>query len=121
MIRRPPRSTRTDTLFPYTTLFRSHTKASASCGTCTGLVEQLLALTLGDGYKPAELTAMCGCTDLGHDEVRRLIVARELKSIPAVMQELEWKTSCGCSNCRPALSYYQIGRAYGRERGGKSV
>src|SRR3546814_11451597 len=28
MIRRPPRSTRTDTLFPYTTLFRS-----ADCGT----------------------------------------------------------------------------------------
>src|SRR3546814_2559609 len=26
MIRRPPRSTRTDTLFPYTTLFRSWTK-----------------------------------------------------------------------------------------------
>src|SRR3546814_6963307 len=29
MIRRPPRSTRTDTLFPYTTLFRSR-RASAS-------------------------------------------------------------------------------------------
>src|SRR3546814_10533784 len=28
MIRRPPRSTRTDTLFPYTTLFRSHTIAT---------------------------------------------------------------------------------------------
>src|SRR3546814_6100495 len=27
MIRRPPRSTRTDTLFPYTTLFRSHRDA----------------------------------------------------------------------------------------------
>src|SRR3546814_5617654 len=27
MIRRPPRSTRTDTLFPYTTLFRSHCAA----------------------------------------------------------------------------------------------
>src|SRR3546814_10643576 len=27
MIRRPPRSTRTDTLFPYTTLFRSFTVA----------------------------------------------------------------------------------------------
>src|SRR3546814_9762868 len=27
MIRRPPRSTRTDTLFPYTTLFRSHPRA----------------------------------------------------------------------------------------------
>src|SRR3546814_1714401 len=27
MIRRPPRSTRTDTLFPYTTLFRSYTES----------------------------------------------------------------------------------------------
>src|SRR3546814_17578974 len=27
MIRRPPRSTRTDTLFPYTTLFRSYSSA----------------------------------------------------------------------------------------------
>src|SRR3546814_12949958 len=27
MIRRPPRSTRTDTLFPYPTLFRSHAKS----------------------------------------------------------------------------------------------
>src|SRR3546814_1043730 len=31
MIRRPPRSTRTDTLFPYTTLFRSAQSSSASC------------------------------------------------------------------------------------------
>src|SRR3546814_10848445 len=30
MIRRPPRSTRTDTLFPYTTLFRSKFRALAS-------------------------------------------------------------------------------------------
>src|SRR3546814_17965854 len=29
MIRRPPRSTRTDTLFPYTTLFRSGARAGA--------------------------------------------------------------------------------------------
>src|SRR3546814_4767265 len=29
MIRRPPRSTRTDTLFPYTTLFRSRLQAAA--------------------------------------------------------------------------------------------
>src|SRR3546814_12352191 len=31
MIRRPPRSTRTDTLFPYTTLFRSLVAAKPSC------------------------------------------------------------------------------------------
>src|SRR3546814_18570449 len=32
MIRRPPRSTRTDTLFPYTTLFRSHIGERAVAG-----------------------------------------------------------------------------------------
>ncbi|MEM7462198.1 MAG: nitrite reductase large subunit NirB [Pseudomonadota bacterium] len=87
---------------------RAHTKASSSCGTCTGLVEQIMALTLGDDYNPAAVQPMCGCTDLGHDEVRRLIKSRKLKSIPAVMQELEWKTSCGCAKCRPALNYYLV-------------
>src|SRR3546814_15163682 len=33
MIRRPPRSTRTDTLFPYTTLFRSAPGETTDCGT----------------------------------------------------------------------------------------
>ncbi|EKF60736.1 nitrite reductase large subunit [Agrobacterium albertimagni AOL15] len=87
---------------------RAHTKASASCGNCTGLVEQLMALTLGDAYNPAAVTPMCTCTELGHDDVRRLIKAKGLKTIPAVMQELEWKTSCGCAKCRPALNYYLV-------------
>src|SRR3546814_11913659 len=34
MIRRPPRSTRTDTLFPYTTLFRSASPAGRSAPPC---------------------------------------------------------------------------------------
>lgn len=87
---------------------RAHTKASASCGTCSGLVEQLLQLTLGDTYNPAAVQPMCGCTDLGHDDVRRLIVAKGLKSIPELMQELEWKSSGGCAKCRPALNYYLL-------------
>ena len=32
---------------------RKHTKASASCGSCTGLVEQLLMFTAGGDYSPA--------------------------------------------------------------------
>ncbi|MCV3238654.1 nitrite reductase large subunit NirB [Mesorhizobium sp. ZC-5] len=87
---------------------RAHTKASASCGSCTGLVEKLMTLTLGDSYNPAAVPPMCGCTDLGHDDVRRLIKAKGLKAIPAVMQELNWKTSCGCAKCRPALNYYLV-------------
>jgi nitrite reductase (NADH) large subunit len=87
---------------------RAHTKASASCGSCTGLVEQLLGITLGDAYNPVAVQPMCPCTHFGHDDVRRLIVAREIKTIPDVMQQLEWKTSCGCAKCRPALNYYLI-------------
>jgi nitrite reductase (NADH) large subunit len=87
---------------------RSHTKASASCGSCTGLVEQLLKAALGDSYNPAAVQPMCACTDFGHDEVRRLIIAKDLKSIPELMQALEWKTSCGCAKCRPALNYYLL-------------
>ncbi|RUW56633.1 MULTISPECIES: nitrite reductase large subunit NirB [unclassified Mesorhizobium] len=87
---------------------RAHTKASASCGSCTGLVEKLMVLTLGDTYNPAAVQPMCSCTTFGHDEVRRLIKAKALKTIPAVMQELEWKTSCGCAKCRPALNYYLV-------------
>src|SRR3546814_13095447 len=37
MIRRPPRSTRTDTLFPYTTLFRSYLRNQSVDGTYTEL------------------------------------------------------------------------------------
>src|SRR3546814_2549533 len=36
MIRRPPRSTRTDTLFPYTTLFRSHRPSCRALGRGNG-------------------------------------------------------------------------------------
>ncbi len=41
---------------------RAHTKASASCGTCTGLVEKVIKLTLGDSYNPAAVQPMCTCT-----------------------------------------------------------
>ncbi|HEY9020789.1 MAG TPA: nitrite reductase large subunit NirB [Paracoccaceae bacterium] len=87
---------------------RATTKASASCGTCTGLVEQVLASTLGEAFEKPAMQPMCGCTDLTHEDVRRLIKARALKSMPAVMQELGWKTSCGCPACRPALNFYLL-------------
>jgi nitrite reductase (NADH) large subunit len=89
-------------------MVRATTKASASCGTCTGLVEQIMALTLGDGFTANANPPMCKCTDHTHEDVRRLIKSIGLKSIPAVMQELGWKTVGGCASCRPALNYYLI-------------
>jgi nitrite reductase (NADH) large subunit len=87
---------------------RAQTKASSSCGTCTGLVEQVLAVTLGNDFVLPTSQPMCKCTDHSHEDVRRLIKSAGLKSIPAVMQELGWSSVGGCASCRPALNYYLI-------------
>jgi len=86
---------------------RSQCKASASCGSCTGLVESLLTLTLGDDIQSGPKT-VCKCTSFSHDDVRRLIVEKSLHAIPQVMQELHWTTPDGCASCRPALNYYLL-------------
>ncbi len=88
---------------------RSSCKASASCGSCTGLVETLLKLTLGDKFTGERaVKTLCKCTSFGHGDVRSAIVDRALKSIPEVMQALHWSTPDGCSSCRPALNYYLL-------------
>ena len=88
---------------------RKHTKASASCGSCTGLVEQLLMFTAGGDYSAApKKKAMCGCTDAGHQEVRDVIRAEHLLTIDGVYQRLGWRTPNGCASCRPAVNYYLI-------------
>ncbi|MBI2749801.1 MAG: NAD(P)/FAD-dependent oxidoreductase [Burkholderiales bacterium] len=88
---------------------RKHTKASASCGSCTGLVEQLLMFTAGGDYSATpKLKAMCSCTDHGHQAVRDAIRANKLVTIASVFNFLEWKTPNGCASCRPAVNYYLI-------------
>ncbi|MBK9572927.1 MAG: NAD(P)/FAD-dependent oxidoreductase [Rhodoferax sp.] len=88
---------------------RKHTKASASCGSCTGLVEQILMFTAGGDYSATPKTKpMCGCTEHGHQAVRDAIVANKLLTTAQVMHFLEWKTPNGCASCRPALNYYLI-------------
>ncbi len=87
---------------------RAHTKASSSCGSCTGLVESLLAHTVGGDYSVApHLKPMCTCTDHPHDEVRKVIKINELKTVQSVMDFMEWKTG-GCTKCRPAINYYLL-------------
>ncbi len=88
---------------------RKHTKASASCGSCTGLVEQIIMFTAGGDYSTsAKAKPMCGCTDRTHQEARDAIKANKLLTVPDVMKFMEWRTPNGCSSCRPALNYYLI-------------
>src|SRR3546814_17117190 len=58
MIRRPPRSTRTDTLFPYTTLFRSDVLAGESA------IDFRRCLLIAERRQPAFLG---GDLELAHD------------------------------------------------------
>ncbi|WP_455205449.1 nitrite reductase large subunit NirB [Kaarinaea lacus] len=88
---------------------RTHTKASSSCGSCTGLVESILASTVGEGYSVApSKKPMCGCTEHSHDEVIAGIKQHQLKDMDAVRKFFEWKSPDGCASCRPALNYYLL-------------
>jgi nitrite reductase (NADH) large subunit len=88
---------------------RKHTKASASCGSCTGLVEQILMFTAGGDYSSApQKKALCGCTDRSHQEVREAIRTHKLLTIADTQKFLEWRSPNGCPTCRPALNYYLI-------------
>jgi nitrite reductase (NADH) large subunit len=88
---------------------RRHTKASASCGSCTGLVEQILMATAGGDYSAApKLKALCGCTEHGHQAVREAIRHHKYLSTAEVFAGLGWRTPNGCATCRPAVNYYLI-------------
>ena len=88
---------------------RAHTKASASCGSCTGLVEQIIASTLGGDYSTStKAKPLCKCTDHTHDEVREAFRSMHLTNAHDAMKKLDWRTENGCASCRPALNYYAI-------------
>ncbi|MDR3527138.1 MAG: nitrite reductase large subunit NirB [Rhizomicrobium sp.] len=86
---------------------RKHTKASASCGQCTGLVEAILAHTTGVTVEK-KLAALCECTTAGQDEIRKAIMADGLKSMAAIRRAFAWAKPEGCHKCRPALNYYLL-------------
>ncbi|MBK6746197.1 nitrite reductase large subunit NirB [Ottowia sp.] len=88
---------------------RKHTKASASCGSCTGLVEQILMATAGGDFSATpKKKALCGCTDLSHQDVRKAIREHHLLTRRQATDFMEWRTPDGCASCRPALNYYLI-------------
>jgi nitrite reductase (NADH) large subunit len=87
---------------------RAHTKASASCGSCTATVEAILAHFTGSAVVRSDDPPLCKCTGHGHDSVRRAIRDLELMTIAELREALGWKTADGCQKCRPALNYYLL-------------
>src|SRR3546814_17002749 len=127
MIRRPPRSTRTDTLLPYTTLVRSPRLAAAGAekgGLGDGdLVPVRLRRgdrTLGGALswaRPAELAPFASNSPFQGLEVpAEVSVARQVLAAPAIT--LGKKTGARLADGPPNV---KIGRPSGRERGCQTV
>lgn len=88
---------------------KKNTKAASSCGSCTGLVEQILMNCLGSNFQETPKTkAVCACTDLSHGEVRRAIREHKLLTHAQAYAFMEWRTPNGCATCRPAINYYML-------------
>src|SRR3546814_16839971 len=79
MIRRPPRSTRTDTLFPYTTLFRSQRQAKARAN------DQFLAMRLREFVAIMPAAPSLLALDQGHDGY---LHPRRLAAMTAIQRQL---------------------------------
>src|SRR3546814_20968284 len=102
MIRRPPRSTRTDTLFPYTTLVRS------------------ARLELCKGRQPAEARLVAGIDDvhMRNHVMRRLGTIGRPRRFDRVERDMHGAVAARVEEGVPALGIgrCQIGRASSRER-----
>src|SRR3546814_14717568 len=91
MIRRPPRSTRTDTLFPDTTLFRSVSAAILDDSFRTNaagplLLTQALAALLADGAKVANLSSELGSiTDAGRFGTPSYCISKAAQNMASVL------------------------------------
>ena len=73
---------------------KKHTKAASSCGSCAGLVEQILINTVGGAadVKPKSEKAICGCSDLNHGQIRRAIREQHLLTIADTQRYLNWRS-----------------------------
>ena len=81
------------------------TKAAGSCGGCSGLVDQILASTLGTAFVESTHDPICNCTEMNHEQVKEQIRAKKLTMVREVMSVLDWESE-GCQICRPAINYY---------------
>ncbi len=81
---------------------RSCTRASSSCGSCTGLCEQLLRAVAPEFQEETE-TTLCSCIPFSYERLRDIMRGQQLKSVQEVLNV--YGNRKGCEVCKPALSY----------------
>src|SRR3546814_19191877 len=87
MIRRPPRSTRTDTLFPYTTLFRSGRREGAN--------GRIAPQQLGPRIHRIRLGECLGVGDAGHELVPADVLVERVERVAAVFARVDHRAAGG--------------------------
>src|SRR3546814_4733583 len=100
MIRRPPRSTRTDTLFPYTTLFRSWGSWSTTCSDAAMRTRTVLC------KKGQELVVDTNCPMFDRPPTTDVQAVTSGCSYAWDSRQSAWSQSCGEGSTR------KIGRAH---------
>ena len=96
---------------------RAHTKASSSCGSCTGLCEALLANTLGDYSAKPSKKALCACTEHAHQDVQQAITELEAENHPRADEGIELEDAGRLPCVPPRAELLPAGRMAGRISG----
>ncbi len=81
---------------------KERTKASTSCGTCSGLCQKLLRAVAPD-FKEETKTTLCSCVPFSYERLRDIVRGQKLKSVEEVLAV--YGNRKGCEVCKPALSY----------------
>ncbi|HEY7334457.1 MAG TPA: nitrite reductase large subunit NirB [Bryobacteraceae bacterium] len=78
------------------------TRASASCGSCKGLCQQLLRAVAPE-FQEETRTTLCSCVPFSYEQLRQIVRGQQLKSVQEVLNV--YGNRKGCEVCKPALSY----------------
>ena len=81
---------------------KERTRASSSCGSCTGLCEQLLRAVAPE-FQEETRTTLCSCVPFSYEQLREIVRGQQLKSVQEVLNV--YGNRKGCEVCKPALSY----------------
>src|SRR3546814_5166798 len=109
MIRRPPRSTRTDTLFPYTTLFRSVARAMREE---SGVLPVVLAGDFERLWPASDRTARIGVRAGQFHATTGYSLAHAVRTASALPAPVDRSDLADVLRARAAASWTQIGSAH---------
>ncbi|MBI3252443.1 MAG: NAD(P)/FAD-dependent oxidoreductase [Candidatus Omnitrophica bacterium] len=79
------------------------TKASSGCGTCAGLVQEMVKAVAGSTFEEEKKEVLCACVPFPKEQLRTMIKTQNLKSVQDVLDI--YGNGMGCYFCKPALSF----------------